>query len=210
MQLRRGLRFLLVAIACSASFATQAGVVWNEASSADLSNDGLSPTSLLIGTGSNIVLGITGNTGQGIDRDYFSITVPSGSELTSIMLLPNTFVSGGSSFIGIQNGPQLTVSPEGVGAENLLGFAHYSNDQIGTDLLPIIHIVPATIGFSSALSSGTYSVWVQETGGPAAYGLDFVVTPVPLPGAAILLMSGLLGLATFRKHGRDTGKLEPV
>jgi hypothetical protein len=198
------LKFMMLVVACSAAFTTQAtmaSVIWDEASSGDLSNDGLAPTSLVVGNGSNIILGTTGNAGQGIDRDYFSFTVPTGTALTSLMLLGNTSVSGGSSFIAIQAGSQLTVSPTGAGVENLLGFAHYSNDQIGADLLPFV-----TIGFTGPVPSGTYSVWVQDTGGPATYGFDFVVTPVPLPGTAALLLSALLGVSMFGLNRSNAGQ----
>jgi hypothetical protein len=168
-----------------------------------LSGSGLSPTVLATALGSNVVLGSTGDSGQGVDRDYFTFTVPSGTALTSIKLLGNTSVSGGSSFIAIQSGPQLTVTPSGQGVQQLLGYTHYGNDLIGTDLLPAM-----VIQFTGALPSGTYSVWVQETGGPAAYGLDLVISPVgggdPQDGDVptlpewgfilmALLLAGLLG-----------------
>jgi hypothetical protein len=159
----------------------------------------------MVSAGSNIILGSTGDSGAGVDRDYFSITVPTGMELTSILLLSNTSVSGSVSFIGIQAGPQVTVSPTGAGAENLIGLGHYGNDQVGTDLLPAI-----ALSFTGSLHSGTYSFWVQETGGPAAYGFDAAITPVPLPGAAALLMSGLLGVSGFRLHGRNARQLQSV
>lgn len=195
MKLKLGSKLLVViAAACGVSFAVDASTIWDEASNGDLSNNGLSPTSLVMALGSNIVLGTTGNDGQGIDRDYFSFIVPVGATVSSIMLLGSTNVSGGASFIGIQAGSQLTVTPSGGGAENLLGFAHYGNDQVGTDILPSV-----LIGSATALSSGVYSVWVQETGGPATYGFDFAVTPVPLPGAAVLLLSGLLGIGSLNR-----------
>jgi len=184
-----------------------AATVWDETSNGDLSNNGLSPTLVVVSPGSNLVLGLTGDSGQGVDRDYFKIIVPAGSTLTSIELLANTAVSVGVSFIGMQAGPQLTVTPSGGGAEQLLASGHYGNDQIGTDLLPAIELGPA-----GPLPNGTYSVWVQDTGGPASYGFDFVLSAVAAPAAApslpgwgLIVLGATLGLITWQKLARSRG-----
>ncbi len=156
-----------------------AATVWDEALNGDLSNNGLSPTPVAMASGHNVVLGTTGNQGAGVDRDYFTFTVPAGNALTSLTLLPNTSVSGAVSFIAIQPGPQLTVTPTGGGVEKLIALGHYGNDQIGTDLLPSI----AVGTYPGSLAAGTYSVWVQDTGGIATYGFDFVLTPLPAAAA---------------------------
>ena len=184
---------LLLALATAGSATSQAAVIWNEPVNGDLSNSGLSPTSLSLGLGSNRILGSTGDSGQGVDRDYFTFTLPAGTALTSITLLNNTFVSGAFSFIGFQAGAQVTVQPSGAGGQALLGWTHYANGDIGTDILP-------SITATGEIPSGTYSVWVQDTGGPATYGFDFGVTPVPVPPAAILLLSGLLGSGLVRRR----------
>jgi len=187
------LKTLVISALTMGAAGAHAATAWNEASQGDLSNDGLSPTPLVMAAGSNQVLGTTGNSGQGTDRDYFKFTVPVGVKLTAINLLPNTSVSGAVSFIGMQLGPQLTVTPTGGGAGLLIAQGHYGNDQIGTNLLPTIEL-----GSTDPLPAGTYSVWVQDTGGPASYGFDFVLSPVAaaatpaLPGWGLLLIAGLL------------------
>jgi hypothetical protein len=175
------------------SMTASADMIYNESINGDLSGNGLVPTSLLFGAGSNQVLGATGDPGTGIDRDYFTFFVPEGMVLAGITLLPNTFVSGSSSFMGMQAGPQLTVTPSGGGAQNLIGILHYDNSMIGTNILP-------TMGITGGLGTGAYSVWVQELGGVVDYGFDFQVAPVPVPGAALLLVSGLAGLAALRRR----------
>jgi hypothetical protein len=197
MKLVPVLKLFSATVICSVAFAAHADMLWDEATNGDLSNDGLAPTPLALTAGSNSISGTTGDNGDGIiDRDYFTFTVPSGMRLTSINLLDNTSVVG-LSFIGLQAGSQMTVSPEGVGAENLLGYMHYGDEDIGTNLLPII------APLLNSLPSGTYAGWVQEIDGLATYGFEFGVTPaapVPLPGAAILLLSGLAGFAPLRRR----------
>ncbi len=182
----------------SMSFATQASIVWDESINGDFSNNGLSPTSVSFSMGSNVIIGSTGNPGTGIDRDYFSFVVPTDSSLSSITVLSNTIVSGSTSFIGLQAGPQLTVSTSGAGIENFLGFSHYGNDSVDTDILPSL----VFSNFTGSLPSGTYSIWIQETGGVVPYGFDFAVIPtaVPIPGAGVLLFSALCGFRVLRKR----------
>jgi len=199
--MKLGPKLLAATLACGVAAAAEAGTSWDETVNGDLSNDGLAPTPLAVSAGSNLILGNAGGpSGGDIDRDYFRFTVPAGSTWTGLTLLSNTAVAGGFSFVAIQVGPQLTVSPTGAGASDLLGFAHYDNGQIGTNLLPVI-----VSGFSGALPSGIYSMWVQDTGGLAQYGFDVVLTSappaanVPLPAAALWLLAGLFGLTSLRR-----------
>lgn len=81
MKIRIFRLFLLALIAYSTAFSVQAGVVWDEGGNGDLSNDGLLPTSVAFTAGSNIMNGTVGNSGSGVDRDYFTFTVPTGKAL---------------------------------------------------------------------------------------------------------------------------------
>lgn len=195
MNLSRIFRPLALVLVCTSALSAGAATVWDESINGDLSSNGLQPTSLAMAVGANRMVGVVGDSGQGVDRDYFSFTVPVGAVLGAIMLLDNTSVSGGASFFGIQAGPQVTVTPNGSGAAALLGFSHYSNDQINTDILPNIVIGPL-----STLPSGTYSVWVQETGGPATYGFNFILSAVPEPTALAMMFAGLLVFVGTRRR----------
>jgi hypothetical protein len=188
---------IAVAVLCGSAFAAQAAIVWDEAASGDLSGNGLSPTILPFAAGSNTVLGTTGVPGNGsggVDRDYFSFVVPTGMTLDSIILRPETNVIGGVSFAAMQVGPQVTVDPvNGSPIANLLWYGHYDTSLVGSNIL-------AYLG-PGALPAGTYSMWVQDTGGGSTdYGFDFNVAPVPLPGAAGLMISGLAALGALRRR----------
>lgn len=186
-----------VAVLCGNAIAAQAAMVWDEAANGDLSGNGLSPTTLTLAAGSNTVLGTTGVPGNGsggIDRDYFSFTVPTGMYLASIILRPETNVIGGVSFAAMQVGPQVTVNPDtGSPITSLLWYGHYDTSLTGADILGYLG--------PGSLPAGTYSMWVQDTGGGSTdYGFDLNVAPVPLPGAAGLLISGLAGLGVLRRR----------
>ena len=186
--MRRYAASIAVVLSCLASpaFAT---LVWNESLSGDLSNDRLSPTVLAFTAGQNDVIGTTGDVGGSVDRDYFSFTIGSGLTLTGLTLLDNTSVAGSGSFLAIQAGPQVTTTETGGNIGALLTFGHYDTGLIGANL------IDQWLGLA-ALPAGTYSIWVQETGGTVDYGLRFDVAtaPVPLPAGLPLLLTGLSGI----------------
>jgi hypothetical protein len=188
-------------------------IAWDEAVDGPLSSSGDTPTPLnfVAGTG-NEVLGVYGQAVANgpVDRDYFSFTVGSGSALTAIIVLPGTESAGplGTSFIGIEAGPQLTLPPTTTTAAGLLGWYHTNPAlDINHDILPLIGDPSPPMGatgFTPPLGPGTYSVWIQETGvcGPdlCTYGFDFVLAPEPASGAVVL--SGLAVLAVLRRSRR--------
>lgn len=201
---RAALPLSLLALATAAQ-AGGAPTGWNEAVNGDLSGDHLAPTFVgLLAGGTTTVSGVTGRavTGGPIDRDYFSISIPAGFELSSLTLLEGTVPLVDVGFIAVMNGSSFTVPPTTESAAGLLGFALYSENDIGNDILPAMSI-PAlgSSGFTPPLPAGDYSFWVQETGvGVAPYGFAFAVTAVPEPATALSLLAGLALLAAALKR----------
>jgi hypothetical protein len=177
---------------------------WNESLDGDLSNDGLLPSAVTLSVGATTVIGSTGRaiTGGPVDRDYFSIVVPAGHVLDSMILLQGATVVGGGSFLGLMAGPLFTVPPTTGTADGLLGWTVYSDGNEGTNLLAAMS-VPAlgSTGFDIPLPAGAYSFWVQETGvGVAAYGFEFNISAVPEVSPALGLLSGFALLAAVRRR----------
>ena len=182
--------------------AAHASTIYNEPVSGDLSNNGLAPTLLTVSPGLNDVFGTTGRGASGVDRDYFTFTVAPGQSLSAITVLPGTQPLGtlAVSFIGVQAGPQVTVSTAATDATGLLGWDHYSAADAGTNILPLIGTAGlGSTGFTGPLPSGTYSFWVQDFNtGTVPYGFEFAVTPsavTPEPSTFTLMLSGLALLA---------------
>jgi hypothetical protein len=191
----------------------EAAIVYDEAVSGDLSDAGLSPTSVTMALGSNQVLGTTDRLTD-IDRDYLWITVPDGLVLSSIVVMPRTMPSG-VSFIGVQAGTQVTVLPDPPDATGLLGWTHYSPADVGTDVLDNMSLPSfGSTGFVPPLGAGNYAFWIQEFD-VIPYGFDFTLsralTIIPEPET---YMSTLLGLAILlvivrhRRSGKYSGAPE--
>jgi len=198
-----GDRFKSIAFIWALGFAAQvsASVIYNEATSGDLSGSGLTPTSIgALSLGSNQIFGTTGAVGGVTDRDYFTISVPHGLELSAIVEDSGT-QSGNLSFIGMEAGPQVTLPTNTTTAAGLLGWRHYSPADIGTNVLADMSVAAmGSSGFSIPLGAGTYSFWIQDTSpGTFAYAFDLQVVPEPATGALLVLGLGVGAMATRRR-----------
>ena len=173
----------------------QARVAWDESVNGDLSGVGTLPSVLSLSLGSNQIFGATGDLGAGVDIDYFTLTIPTGWQLSSLELLPNTGPES-AAFLGIQAGSQLTAKTAG----ELLGWMHYAAFDTGQNLLPRIASGFGAIGFEVPLKAGAYSFWIQDYDpGLSPYGIDLNITAVPEPATALSLLFGLAGIAGLRR-----------
>jgi hypothetical protein len=195
MRLRWAISVVILAI--NSVIFLQAGTLYNEAVQGDLSNSGLTPTPIAITVGSNQIFGTTGRDANGIDRDYLTITVPTGLQLTAITELTGTSVGGVVSFIGIQAGSQVTISPNAADAAGLLGWTHYGGAATDTNLLPTMSIpTQGSSGFTPPLSAGDYSIWIQDFNtGSFSYAFDLVLAPAastaPEPQSYAMMLAGV-------------------
>ena len=182
-----------------------AAVVYDEAVSGDFSDSGLSPTPISVAVGSNEIRGTTGRPGAVPDRDYFTITVPSGLVLSALTVLPGTMPGNLVSFIGLQAGNQVTLPVTTTTATGLLGYWLYSTSDINTDILDdMARPANGSSGFSTPLGAGSYAFWVQEVNIPVSpYGFDIVLaaaTAVPEPTSIASMMAGVVGLGLARRR----------
>jgi MYXO-CTERM domain-containing protein len=191
-------RAALAVLSTLAAGAVQA-FTHDESVNGDFSGDRLAPTALVATPGVNLAA-MSSATG---DRDYFTFTVPTGWLLSAIQHV--TYDSNDDvSFIALQAGTQLTEPPTGTNPGNLLGYLHFGDATVGSDILDNLAAsntsVPPAMGFTAPLGAGPYTFWVQQTGAAASYSLEFMLTPVPEPATWGLWLAGLAGVAAVRRR----------
>lgn len=175
-------------LSANASFAA---VLWAESISGDLSDDRLNPTAFTASLGSNTISGtsVSANDPFDGDRDYYSITIPTGMELYEIRL--DAYVSDDFAlFTGITTGSTFNVDPENIVISNLLGYWVGGTFNIGQNILPDMGTAFGATGFTGPLQAGTYSFWTQQTGDTSDYTFDYKVRVVPEPASMLALSLG--------------------
>ncbi len=197
---RSGFSCAFAAVLLAFALNANAVPVHVESSDGDLSGDGLAPTSVSVAAGSNEIYGTTGRTAEGVvDRDYFVISVPTGHQIVALIEKAGTTTVGGVAFLAVQTGTQVTVPTNTQDATGLLGWIHYFGATEDTDIL--VGLGQGGFGaedFIPPLPAGDYAFWIQDTGlGSASYGFDIVIA-APEPGAAALVLAGLLAAGLAR------------
>jgi hypothetical protein len=188
----------LALVAIPASIARANLVVFDEARDGDASDDRFNPTTVTLGAGVNTIRGFSGQspTPDVHDLDYITFTVAEGFRLDSFVL-QSASVGGAFSFVGMQEGPIVTIPADWYSVESpLLGWAHFGSADVDSDLLPVMAISPGSVGFSGPLGAGTYALWIMEldTSEAHTYSFGLGVTAVPAPPALLaILIFGLRG-----------------
>lgn len=172
--------------------AASAGLLWNEQLNGDFSDHHLTPTPLVLSPGQSEINGRIEDGGGGahLDLDYFSLTIPAGHRLESMVLL--TYLSpDAAAFLAVQPGPVFPQSPDDItGGDQLMGWVHFGPSYLGLDLLPFMAANGS--GFTPPLPAGAFSFWAQQTDDLTEYTLLLDVQPIPAPPAALAALCGSL------------------
>ena len=151
---------------------------FDESVDGDLSDDPAAPDTIVLGLGSTQVLTSQQGDAFGRDIDYFTFDVPAGQQLDSLSLV-SYFADdiGNQAFLGLQAGSVFTVDAGSAMASDLLGGAVYGAGLVGSDLLSGIGSLPGAMGFTPPLSSGSYTIWLNQTGPNSMAGFEFTLAP---------------------------------
>jgi hypothetical protein len=153
--------------------ATAHGDSWNEEFFGDLSNTPESPTPLTILHPANY---LTGSIGGG-DFDLIALNVPAFHKLESIVLF--SYSGASQSFAGLQAGDVWTAGTGfAVNPASLLGWTHFGPAAAGAgvnqNILDDISVPKnGSLGFTTPLLPGKYTLLLQDTGGVVNYTLQF-------------------------------------
>ncbi len=181
-------RGLLVAVMCVAASAAT-GADYDEALDGDLSNSKTAPTPVSVAEGANTISGTTvaANDPTG-DPDFFTVTVPEGTELSALTL--DSFSGDDIAFAGVVSGSDFDVNLSSATA--LLGWTHFSGANVGSDILPQMGTGGGAIGFTPPLPAGDYSFLIQETGTTVvSYSVTLQLSAVSSGGGAAIFSSVL-------------------
>jgi hypothetical protein len=182
-----------------------ADIAWDESSQGDLSGDPLAPTPIILGLGSNDVIGTVA--GPDDVRDFFTFNIPDGLKFPAIFLIEYVDIASGgdgnTGFIHIDD-ETTTVIPDAGNIHTVLGATHVDRTifpNTTDNVLETLSDAPlGGSGFLVPLGPGDYTMNIQQTGTPlTGYTLRFLVVPEPSSS----LFFGLAGLLLFRLRRRS-------
>lgn len=202
-----GLAVAVCAATVSLEFEATGAVVWDESVHGDLSGNGLLPSAIVMGVGTNSLSGSI----QSGDLDYLSVKVLPGHELSALLLQDYAGIDF-TSFIAVQAGSTFTAAPPIPPVASLLGYSHFGPNapfgaRVGDDLMYTLGTAAGAIGFSAPLPSGDYTFWLQQTGSATQYDFDFIV--VPEPASLLTALCGAAAAGALSRR-RVPGPLRPT
>jgi hypothetical protein len=164
---------LLLAIFVVSLYSSLQAQVWDEGNDGDLSDDGTNPSGPfeLSLNGNTFIANQTGNPR---DVDFFAFTIPAEMELTELIVDDYNGVDD-VAFIGIDSGATTDVDFMNPSSGDLLGGTSYGTASIGNDILAAMGNLGGADGFIPPLGSGTYTIWLNQTGGLSESTLNFIV-----------------------------------
>lgn len=179
------LKSLFLSLSLPAAIMTSGTVQasFDESLAGDLSGDFLNPTAINFNLGSNIISGSVGGSANGgggatngSDADYFSFSLAANQTLNAIRVISIDPADSNRSFFGYINDTNFQ------NQSTVDGFVLFQ-DNSGD-------VTSGLIG--GPLTGGIHSFWIQETAGVLRpYSIEFEVTQVPVPAAALLFGSAL-------------------
>lgn len=201
-----------------------AAVIWNQSVNGALSELPASPTEFTLSAGTNSIIATVGGGGgseSGIDQNWVNINIPSGLQLSEVVLAAYTSTDG-QGFMGVASGASFAGGEGAVNTEGSYpGYTHFgtaasdngqaATDLVGVNVLPIMgnNLVdaPGSAGFTPPLGSGSYTFLIQQLGATTNYQFDFDVTSVPEPATGGLVVGGMT-IAGFarRRRGAALGR----
>lgn len=194
--------FLMLNLALTIS-AARAAVAHDEEVNGDLSGDYAAPTVLLLSPGSNIIAATSGVFDTGEDIEYVNVKIPAGHQLSQLQLL---MYEGRdlTAFIGVQTGDAFTFPADEAFSHinDMIGWSHIgpgAGTGVGSDLLPPLGENGS--GFVPPLTGSSYTFWLQQTGQPIDWQMDFIVEPIPEPASCLLLATALVFAGSWRGRG---------
>jgi hypothetical protein len=149
---------------------------YREIGSGDMSGSRLAPTSWTLSADTNRLIA---GTSPG-DQEYLCVNLPSWLQLQSLVV--EFYTMSDMMFIGVQQGPNFSVTPAQATAGDMYGYAHFGTEagNVGTNILDDMGAAPGAIGFTPPLASGKYTFWLQQgTAGTTTYQLNFNVSGPP-------------------------------
>lgn len=154
----------------STSFSTP----YDEDIDGDISDDRLAPTAIALSDGNNVISAC--QDGSPRDIDYFTFNVPSGKILERIDITDYTTTpTSNRAFIGIQAGNTFTEPASGTNVANLLGGLTYGENEDGTNILPEMGMLGGAMGFTPPLTTGDYTIWLNQTSTASCVTLDLII-----------------------------------